>query len=224
MARRVKPLDACRAHHFIANLPVSVQIARHYIRDMVYGANDGIITTFAVVAGVTGGALSPRAVLIVGAANLFADGLSMGVGNYLSIRSNESARAAEDLPEEETRPARHGIATFLSFFAAGAIPLAPYVMPLDRRSPIDSLYPPDIRRALPHRVASLAGDRRSLVGGRPGNARTRSGGCSGSVCERRVRQLARSGDSDNAGVSPMTRNIPHLHRQVRRGLVLLRLD
>src|SRR6187399_750197 len=78
----------------------AIQIARHYIRDMVYGANDGIITTFAVVAGVTGGALSPRAVLIVGAANLFADGLSMGVGNYLSIRSNESARAAEDLPEE----------------------------------------------------------------------------------------------------------------------------
>ena len=107
-----------------------VQIARHYIRDMVYGANDGIITTFAVVAGVTGGSLSPRAVLIVGAANLFADGLSMGVGNYLSIRSNESARAAEDLPEEEANPARHGIATFLSFFAAGAIPLAPYVTPL----------------------------------------------------------------------------------------------
>ena len=75
-----------------------VPIARHYIRDMVYGANDGIITTFAVVAGVTGGSLSPRAVLIVGAANLFADGLSMGVGNYLSIRSNESAREAEDLP------------------------------------------------------------------------------------------------------------------------------
>lgn len=111
--------------------PVGViQIARHYIRDMVYGANDGIITTFAVVAGVTGGSLSPRAVLIVGAANLFADGLSMGVGNYLSIRSNESARAAEDLPEEEANPARHGIATFLAFFVAGAIPLMPYVTPL----------------------------------------------------------------------------------------------
>jgi VIT1/CCC1 family predicted Fe2+/Mn2+ transporter len=106
-----------------------VQIARHYIRDVVYGANDGIITTFAVVAGVTGGSLSPRAVLIVGAANLFADGLSMGVGNYLSIRSNESAREAEDLPEEEASPARHGIATFLAFFAAGAIPLVPYVLP-----------------------------------------------------------------------------------------------
>jgi vacuolar iron transporter family protein len=113
----------------------AVEIARHYIRDVVYGANDGIITTFAVVAGVTGGALSPRAVLIVGAANLFADGLSMGVGNYLSIRSHESARAAQELPEEEASPARHGIATFLAFSTAGSIPLVPYVLPLvDGRS------------------------------------------------------------------------------------------
>jgi VIT1/CCC1 family predicted Fe2+/Mn2+ transporter len=107
----------------------ALEITRHYIRDMVYGANDGISTTFAVVAGVTGGALSPRAVLIVGVANLVADGLSMGVGNYLSIRSHEAARAAQDLPEEESRPSRHGIATFLAFVAAGAIPLAPFALP-----------------------------------------------------------------------------------------------
>jgi VIT1/CCC1 family predicted Fe2+/Mn2+ transporter len=107
----------------------ALEIARHYIRDVVYGANDGIITTFAVVAGVTGGALPARAVLIVGVANLFADGLSMGVGNYLSIRSNESARAAQNLPEEESRPARHGNATFLAFVAAGALPLLPYALP-----------------------------------------------------------------------------------------------
>ena len=62
-----------------------VATTRHYIRDLIYGANDGVITTFAVVAGVTGGALSARAVLILGVANLLADGLSMGVGNYLSI-------------------------------------------------------------------------------------------------------------------------------------------
>jgi VIT1/CCC1 family predicted Fe2+/Mn2+ transporter len=101
-------------------------IARHYIRDVVYGANDGIITTFAVVAGVTGGALSSKAILIVGVANLFADGLSMGVGNYLGIRSHESARAALNLPEEEAAPARHGLATFLAFAIAGALPLLPY--------------------------------------------------------------------------------------------------
>ena len=102
-------------------------IAQHYMRDLVYGANDGIITTFAVVAGVAGGALSARAVLIVGVANLIADGLSMGVGNYLGIRSHESARAARGLPEEEASPIRHGLATFLAFVAAGSIPLMPYL-------------------------------------------------------------------------------------------------
>jgi vacuolar iron transporter family protein len=104
----------------------AADIARHYIRDLIYGANDGIITTFAVVAGVTGGALSPSAVLIVGIANLLADGLSMGVGNYLSIRSHESARAAQALPEEEAAPAKHGTATFVAFAIAGALPLLPY--------------------------------------------------------------------------------------------------
>lgn len=104
----------------------AVAIAQHYIRDVVYGANDGLITTFAVVAGVVGGGLSARAMLIIGAANLVADGLSMGVGNYLSIRSNESALAAQNKPEEEASPARHGFATLLSFVAAGAVPLAPF--------------------------------------------------------------------------------------------------
>jgi len=107
----------------------AVAVARHYIRDVIYGANDGILTTFAVVAAVTGGALSARAVLIVGVANLFADGLSMGVGNYLSIRSHESALAAQERPVEEAFPARHGFATFLAFAAAGAVPLLPFVAP-----------------------------------------------------------------------------------------------
>ena len=106
----------------------ALAVARHYIGDVVYGANDGLITTFAVVAGVTGGGLSPRSMLIIGVANLFADGLSMGVGNYLSIRSHESALAAQSLPEEEASPARHGLATLLAFVFAGAVPLAPVAL------------------------------------------------------------------------------------------------
>jgi len=107
-------------------------MARHYIRDLVYGANDGIITTFAVVAGVAGGNLSRTAVLVVGVANLAADGLSMAVGNFLSIRSNESAREADNLPEEEAFPVRHAVATLLAFVTAGALPLLPYVLPAIR--------------------------------------------------------------------------------------------
>ena len=41
-----------------------------YIRDVVYSANDGIITPFAVVAGVAGAGLSPKIILILGFANL----------------------------------------------------------------------------------------------------------------------------------------------------------
>lgn len=105
------------------------QTVQHYIGDLIYGANDGILTTFAIVAGISGGNLSSQAVVIVGVANLFADGLSMGVGNYLSIRAREGAREAQDLPEEEAYPARHGLATFLAFSAAGAVPLLPYLWP-----------------------------------------------------------------------------------------------
>ena len=106
-------------------------MARHYIRDLVYGANDGIITTFAVVAGVTGGSLSDLAVLVVGVANLAADGVAMGVGNLLAIRAHESALAADGRPEEETYPWKHGLATLVAFVVAGAMPLLPYVMPVE---------------------------------------------------------------------------------------------
>ncbi|MBI2577700.1 MAG: VIT1/CCC1 transporter family protein [Candidatus Wildermuthbacteria bacterium] len=58
-----------------------------FIGDFVYGANDGIITTFAVVAGAAGAALSPGVIIILGIANLVADGFSMGASNFLSLRS-----------------------------------------------------------------------------------------------------------------------------------------
>lgn len=59
-----------------------------FVGEIVYGAIDGAITTFAVVAGVTGAALSPAIVIILGIANLVADGFSMACSNYLSERAN----------------------------------------------------------------------------------------------------------------------------------------
>lgn len=99
---------------------------RHYLPDLVYGANDGIITTFAVVSGVVGASLSNRVILILGFANLLADGISMGASNYLSRRSN--AETLEDPGRRE--PARHGTATVIGFITAGVIPLAAYLLPL----------------------------------------------------------------------------------------------
>jgi len=60
-----------------------------YAGDAIYGGFDGTVTTFAVVAGVAGAALSPTVTLILGLANLFADGFSMAAGAYLSTRAEE---------------------------------------------------------------------------------------------------------------------------------------
>lgn len=60
-----------------------------YLGEMVYGGLDGIITTFAVVSGVAGANLGAKIVLILGLANLFADGFSMAIGAYLSKKSEQ---------------------------------------------------------------------------------------------------------------------------------------
>ena len=70
------------------------------IEDFVYGATDGAVTTFAVVAGVVGASLSPSIILILGFANLFADGFSMAVGNYLGSKSQREFIEKERRNEE----------------------------------------------------------------------------------------------------------------------------
>ncbi len=59
----------------------------NWISDFVYGGIDGAVTTFAVVAGVEGASLSTGIILILGFANLFADGFSMAVGKYSSDKA-----------------------------------------------------------------------------------------------------------------------------------------
>ena len=64
-------------------------VERKYLPEFVYGGIDGAITTLAVIAGATGAVLSPAIILILGFANLIADGFSMGVSKYLSSKSEK---------------------------------------------------------------------------------------------------------------------------------------
>ncbi len=76
-----------------------------FIHDIVYGAHDGIVTTFAVVAGTVGAELPPGIIIILGVANLLADGVSMGVGNFLSLQSETDQY--ERLYKEELQEIDH---------------------------------------------------------------------------------------------------------------------
>lgn len=117
-----------------------------YIQDIVYGANDGIVTTFAVVSGVAGAQLAPYVVVIMGLANVLADGLSMGLGNYLSIRSKrdnyqriykEECREIEELPEIEREEIREIFAA--KGFAGAELETVVRVLTSDKRVWADTM-------------------------------------------------------------------------------------
>ena len=89
----------------------------------VMAADDGITTTFAVVAGSLGAALSPTVVIILGFANLFADGISMTTGSYLGLKSELEV----EKEKVGNKPIKSALATFVSFVVFGFLPLIPYV-------------------------------------------------------------------------------------------------
>ncbi|MBP9803069.1 MAG: VIT1/CCC1 transporter family protein [Candidatus Pacebacteria bacterium] len=105
--------------------------AGKYIGDLVYGANDGIITTFAIVAGVAGANLSPSVVIILGMSNVLADGFSMAASNYLARKSEKDYLTNIGESKDEVHdPIKNATATFVAFLIAGMIPLLPYMIGL----------------------------------------------------------------------------------------------
>lgn len=102
---------------------------KKYLPEFVYGAIDGIVTTFAVVAGSLGASLSSSIILILGFANLFADGFSMAVSNYLSTKSqNELLSKKEQKHQHIKNPRKTALATFTAFVVVGFIPLISFVL------------------------------------------------------------------------------------------------
>jgi len=101
---------------------------------MVFAADDGLITTFAIVAGATGAAFSSEVAVVLGLANIFGDALSLASGVYLGIKSElESSKGENSLQKIEGSPFKHGLVTFFSFALFGFIPLIPFLFDLPHK-------------------------------------------------------------------------------------------
>lgn len=106
-----------------------MNIADKYVKASVLGASDGIVTTFAVVAGVVGAGFATEIIIVLGIANMVADGISMALGDFLGERSVEKMHKKNGTESSFSLSSSGvtGIVTFISFIVAGTLPLLPYV-------------------------------------------------------------------------------------------------
>ncbi|WP_018790358.1 VIT1/CCC1 transporter family protein [Salinispora arenicola] len=123
------------AHH--------ADVSGGWLRPAVFGAMDGLVTNIALIAGVGGGGVSPRAVVLTGTAGLVAGAISMGLGEYTSVRSANEQVAAE-VAKERRELERHPEAEareLADAWVARGLPreLATQVADAVRRNPEEAL-------------------------------------------------------------------------------------
>ncbi|TDB73660.1 VIT1/CCC1 transporter family protein [Micromonospora sp. KC723] len=132
-----------------AETPAALREAHHadvsggWLRPAVFGAMDGLVTNIALIAGVGGGGVSPRSIVLTGTAGLVAGAISMGLGEYTSVRSaNEqvAAEVAKERRELERHPEAEARELAEAWVARG-LPrdLAMQVADAVRRNPAEAL-------------------------------------------------------------------------------------
>ena len=102
-------------------------LEKTYLPEFVYGGIDGAITTFAIISGAMGALLNSTIILILGFTNLVADGFSMAISNYFSIKSENELEKNIKIKHKKNE-LKTAFATFFAFFIIGFMPLISFVV------------------------------------------------------------------------------------------------
>ena len=99
------------------------------VRAGVFGVQDGIVSTFGLIMGVAGAQVSPEAVLIAGVAGAFSGAMSMGAGEYVSVKVQREMLSARGAVEDDANvsPHRAALANSGLFVLGAAFPLVPFL-------------------------------------------------------------------------------------------------
>ena len=99
------------------------------VRAGVFGVQDGIVSTFGLVMGVAGAQVSPEAILIAGFAGAFSGAVSMGAGEYVSVKVQQELMEARGLSGDgAVHPHRAAAANSGLFVLGAAFPLLPFML------------------------------------------------------------------------------------------------
>jgi len=124
----------------MAKMKLTIHEKGSFLKDVVLGASDGVVTTFAVVAGSIGASLPNWVLIVMGIANVASDGLSMAAGSYLGVKSEVDYEKSKGSKNKEGSPIAHAVGTFIAFCIAGGIPLIPYILGLDHQFELSILF------------------------------------------------------------------------------------
>ena len=100
------------------------------LRTLMFGGIDGIITMFNIISGIEGSKLNYKYIFIIGAATLVSDAISMGTGEYLSVKAENELKNNNNNNLRDVSPEKKGIVMFISFILFGMIPLILYFLML----------------------------------------------------------------------------------------------
>jgi VIT1/CCC1 family predicted Fe2+/Mn2+ transporter len=94
------------------------------LRTIMMGGTDGIITIFNIISGIEGSKLNYKYIFILGLAVLISDAISMGTGEFISVKAEQEYTKSKDTPEKKA------IVMFMSFVCFGMIPILFYFIAL----------------------------------------------------------------------------------------------